>query len=313
MNSEFPIVFITPEQFADAQIEQLGSKDKFWFWRGKQKWLFKEARHIESPQETAISGEDWAEKIAAEIARLLGIPTATVELAEFNGRRGSATLNFTSPAQQLMHGNEVMAGFLEGYDPEVRFKQTSHTVENIIIAIRKMFPKANDHRLVLRQLASYMVLDSLIGNTDRHHENWGLLWQVHVEIDEVSEVSRMQMQYDVAPSFDHASSLGRELLDERRLDILSNQRIEHYVRKGRGGIYLNEGKKGANPLILVESMALQYPDYFQPTLEKLRTIQLYKLTDLLDRLPESRATETARNFAKEMLRVAYENLVRIGK
>ncbi len=72
------------------------------------------------------------------------------------------------------------------------------------------------------QLASYLVLDALIGNTDRHHENWGFLGQVLVNIDEVSEAARLVKQggYDIAPSFDHASSLGRELPDEKRIDIL---------------------------------------------------------------------------------------------
>lgn len=310
-NVPFTVIIVAPQQFAD--IEQLGSKDKFWFWRDGEKWLFKDAREIPTPDGPVPTGEDWAEKIAAEIAGLLGIPAARVELAESQGRRGSASLNFTTPAQQLMHGNEVMAGFLDGYDPEVRFKQTSHTVDNIIAAIRKMFPNANEHHVVLRQLASYMVLDALVGNTDRHHENWGLLWQVLVEIDDVSESARLDKQYDVAPSFDHASSLGRELLDAKRQEIMQQGRIEAYVRRGRGGIYLPGEKKGANPLALVESVADQYGVFFRPVLDTLRNVPLLELTGLLDNLPAGRATATARSFAKEMLRVAYEALVRIGK
>jgi len=78
-------------------------------------------------------------------------------------------LNFTTPAQQLMHGNEVMAGMLFGYDADLR-RQADHTVDNIIQAVTRMFPKPREHVAVLRQLASYLVLDALIGNTDRHHE-----------------------------------------------------------------------------------------------------------------------------------------------
>ncbi len=102
--------------------------------------LFKEALVITTPNGNVTTGEDWAEKVAAEIAHLLNIPAATVELANFAGRRGCASLNFTSPAQQLMHGNEVMAGYLKGYDPGMRFQQSSHTAENIITAIRAMLP-----------------------------------------------------------------------------------------------------------------------------------------------------------------------------
>lgn len=176
-----------------------------------------------------------------------------------------------------------------------------------------MFPSANEHYAVLRQLASYMVLDALIGNTDRHHENWGLLWQVLVQIDDVSESARLDKQYDVAPSFDHASSLGRELLDAKRLEILEQGRVAAYVRRGRGGIYLPGEKRGANPLALVESVADQYGVFFKPVLDALRAVPLLDLTDMLDKLPGGRATTTTRSFAKEMLRVAYEALVRIGR
>ena len=84
------------------------------------------------------------------------------------------------------------------------------------------------------------------------------------------------------------------------------------MRKGKGGIYLASGKKGANPLELVESVAIQYAAFFRPVLNTLRGVPLNEITEFLDRLPEDRATLTTRRFAKEMLRVAYEGLVRIG-
>ena len=60
-------------------------------------------------------------------------------------------------------------------------------------------------------MASYALLDGLIGNTDRHHENW-MVDYIYYQGDQ---------RYKVFPSFDHASSLGRELAEERRRDILS--------------------------------------------------------------------------------------------
>ena len=54
--------------------EQMGSKAKLWVLDDEgQRWLFKERRHDH--------GEDWAEKIAAETAALLGILHARIELA----------------------------------------------------------------------------------------------------------------------------------------------------------------------------------------------------------------------------------------
>jgi hypothetical protein len=50
------------------------------------------------------------------------------------------------------------------------------------------------------------MLDALIGNTDRHHENWGLVLQGTSDHQDLR----------LAPTFDHASSLGRNETDERR-------------------------------------------------------------------------------------------------
>jgi hypothetical protein len=309
--SFYPILHIDPAKVVGD--EQLGTKTKFWFERDGVRWLFKEAREITAPMGVVPTGEDWAEKVAAEIAHTLQISAAEVELAEFQGRRGCASRIFTNPSQQLMHGNEVLAGYVAGYDRDKRFRQSGHTLENIILAIRGMFPEEVESRTVLTRLASYLALDALIGNVDRHHENWGLLWQVRVEVNDFNETARLSKEYDVAPSFDHASSLGRELLDEKRGNLLRSGAVEGYVRKGRGGIYRQGEAHGANPLHLVALAARKYPDYFQPVLRMLLSVPLERLIEPLDRIPDERITSPARSFGKAMVAVAYEQLTKVAK
>jgi hypothetical protein len=55
---------------APEDVESSVSKQKFWFSDGQL--LFKEAREH--------SGEDWAEKISAEVARLLGFHMQSTNL-----------------------------------------------------------------------------------------------------------------------------------------------------------------------------------------------------------------------------------------
>jgi len=96
----FPIIDITADPVVSD--EQLGSKSKFWISRDNEKWLFKEAR--------ASTGEDWAEKIASEVARLIGLNAARVELAVYAERRGCLSLSFVLEDENLVHGNEILAG-----------------------------------------------------------------------------------------------------------------------------------------------------------------------------------------------------------
>ena len=293
----YPIVNIPLDAREDT--EQLGSKPKFWVLLGEQRWLFKEAR--------PDTGEDWAEKVAAELAVAIGVRAATVELAVYGGRRGCLSLNFVDVqgGQALVHGNEILALRVTGYDRGKVFRQSDHTLENIDAAIRKLFAPDRAEG-VLTELAGYLVLDALIGNTDRHHENWGLLLQVQTDPKAVT--------LSVAPSFDHASSLGRELRDERRKELLALDRVGWYLAKGRGGLFRGpEERHGENPLRFVQLAARAYPAYFRPTLLRVAQLPAVDIRRIIDALPEERASGPAKRFAQAMIVKAQASLTEILK
>jgi len=295
---DYPIVQVRPEDVVGD--EGMGSKPKFWFKRGGGQWLFKEAREG--------TGEDWAEKVVAEVARVAGISAATVELAEFQGRRGCACRSFTpTNAESLIHGNEILAGHVLGYDPRKKFHQSDHTLANIVEALRRMFPDPAHHDGVLADLGSYFVLDALVGNTDRHHENWGILTRARA-----LEEGAIEITMEVAPSFDHASSLGRELLDDGRQQFLAQGRVPAYVRRGHGAIFQSAmDRRGVNPLSLVESGAQSHPACFLPALQRLKGIQLENLQVTVNFVPANRMTEPAKTFAKAFIAYTYEVLTKL--
>ena len=216
----------------------MGSKAKFWYQPGEDstRWLFKYTR--------GNSGEHWSEKIAESVARLLDIPHARVELAVFDGNRGSVTESFIDGELELFHGNQILEMAVSEYDPDATFGQSDHTLENILppLALDYVFEKTDKGENAKLQFAEYAMLDGIIGNTDRHHENWGILWKWASEEQMVS----------LAPSFDHASSLGRELEDQRRAILLAENRVGRYSERGRGGIYwFQDDRRGPSPTTLV--------------------------------------------------------------
>jgi hypothetical protein len=283
----FPILQVNPDSLVGD--EQIGSKNKFWFARDKELWLFKYAREH--------TGEDWAEKVAAEIAGLIRVKAARVELADYLGRRGSASLSFVAENESLVHGNEILAGQIFGYDRQKRLKQSDHTFENIIAAIAKLVQGAQWYHELIKELANYLVLDALICNTDRHHENWGFLTTFGGSpADGATILIRM------APSFDHASSLGRELLDERAARILATSSISAYAERGHGGVYWKQGdRRGANPLQLVTLASEKFPDYFREALANVAHTPAKALLETLDEVPIFVMSESSRRFAKALL------------
>ena len=203
--------------------------------------------------------------------------------------------------EELVHGNQMLAGVVHGYDSENWYRQSSHTLANIWRVMDLYFVEPEAQVLGKSRIAEYMVLDALVGNTDRHHENWGLV---------LSRPQDKQWMGEVAPSYDHASSLGRELRDERRDGILAGNRVGDYVERGHGAIYWSEeDRRGPSPLELVRCATRSYPDLFRPALENLRRMDKGSLIDLVDRVPSNWMSASAREFAIAQL---HYNIVQLG-
>ncbi|MEA3412581.1 MAG: HipA domain-containing protein [Pseudomonadota bacterium] len=296
-DAPYRIIEIRPDWVLED--EAMGSKEKFWFREDDgPEWLFK------YPQPN--TGQHWAEKIAAEVADVLDILHARVELAVFQGVRGSATESFAREGRELYHGNQVLAGQLLDYDPGKQFRQSDHTLESIFAALDRVFEAPDAARRARERLAEYLVLDALIGNTDRHHENWGIL----------RKRTPSGWTGMVAPTFDHASSLGRELLDERpgkcRRRILEEDRLPQYAEKARGAIYWRSSdRKGISPLELVRRASDLHPGLFGPALNQLEKLEKDRLHQIMERIPEGWITELSKNFAVDLMCYNLEQLGRI--
>ncbi|MDX2227513.1 MAG: HipA domain-containing protein [Verrucomicrobiae bacterium] len=288
MSDSFPILEVTSEMRSD--VEQLGSKPKFWFKRNGENWLFKEARKN--------TGEDWSEKVASEIGRLLGLPTHYTELAVWQDRRGCAVKSFLPSDQSvLVHGNELLGGLITGYDKEKEWGQSDHTFDNIVTVIEALFPVGPKRYEASNRMVGYLVFDALVGNTDRHHQNWGVLIERHS-----GKVSQAIYTLQLAPTYDHGSTLGRELTDETRERHLKEGTLDHYIFKGRGGIYKDAiSKHGLSPIRLAEMLSERYPKYFIPWQKRVSELSGEALCEFLTRVPDTRITPVGRRFALAFL------------
>ncbi|CAA6800885.1 MAG: Unknown protein [uncultured Sulfurovum sp.] len=103
---------------ARDEMEQLGTKEKFWFYdENNNKKLFKIGR--------PGTGEDWSEKVAYELAQLLKIPCAKYELATWNKKQGTVSTSFVPEGTRLVHGNELLVAFHnDDYPKSVKYHLT---------------------------------------------------------------------------------------------------------------------------------------------------------------------------------------------
>ena len=285
MADYYPIIEVQAEWVLEP--ETLGGKQKFWYRQpgdDEPLWLFKYPR--------PDTGEHWAEKIAAEIAVHLEIPCARVELAIFQGARGSSAESFINDDQDLFHGNQILARHLGDYDPDQKFDQSGHTLKNIWLAFEQIFENPDGSDSAKARFAEFIVLDAIIGNRDRHHENWGVARR-HTEAGLVGYL---------AESFDHASSLGRELQDIRRDGLLANNRVSNYSERDGGGIYWSESdKNGPSPLELARLAYGEYPEILGVALAKVSRLDQEKLEDIFKGIRGEWMSQSARRFASQLI------------
>lgn len=291
MSDKYEIIEVNPEW--TVWPEEMGSKKKFWYQPREDPsslWLFKYPH--------GGAGQHWAEKIAAEVASLLQIPHAAVELATYNGAYGSVAKSFATGGRSLHHGNQLLEIVLHDYDGTMAYNQSSHTLTNIFKVLEQMFEQPEVRRSKL-QFAKYLVLDALVGNVDRHHENWGILsWR-----------DEGRWSVGLSPSFDHASSLGRELLDERRDQYLSEDRVKKYSERGRGAIYWSDHDRyGPSPVELVRKGIDSSPDIFGPALNHLNLLHERRISEIVSRVPESWMSSSAQQFAIALMCYNLEQL-----
>ena len=205
-------------QWTRDQDEQLGTKEKFWVRdRNDVPWLFKKGR--------AGTGEDWAEVICSRIADLLRLPHAEYKLGDYEGQRGVFTRSVldASRGDRLVHGNELIARVADHYPKELRGNTAEYTLQRVRQAlINPELPIVGE--AATYTFGGYLVFDCLVGNQDRHHENWAI-------------IIRGDGSAILAPSFDHAAGLACRLSDDERYARLSTRdsgyTVESFARSAR--------------------------------------------------------------------------------
>ena len=282
----FPIIAV-PDDAADLQ-EQLGTKPKFWF--GNKPSLFKEIREG--------TGEDWSEKVACELAELLGIPHAEYDLALWKGRRGVVSNSFLPSGGRLIHGNELLAKIVPQYPATKFFQVRQHSLRVVTTLVHASKPPIGfallpDIQTAVDVFIGYLMLDAWIGNQDRHHENWGLVLSKDGSVH-------------LAPSYDHASCLGRIETDIEKYERLTtkdkNRTVDYYIGKASSAFFASPtSKKSLSTLDAFKAAARSRPVAGLAWLKRLETVLPDQTEQILRLVPPERISEVAVHFAQRML------------
>ncbi|MCQ2127660.1 MAG: hypothetical protein MJZ06_09550 [Bacteroidaceae bacterium] len=179
--------------------------------------------------------EFWSEVIASEIGDTLGLDILHYDVAWKDDRLGCLSKSMIdSQKEELQEGYKWLTGFDAKYDINDKDAYTFQIIERLLTTRFKQ-------EGFIKDLIEIIVFDSIIGNGDRHQENWSII--VTNKLVDKSTIFRKRKPisetlYSFAPIYDSGSSMGRELTDEQVSQMLrDNAQLEAYVKRGQSEIH----------------------------------------------------------------------------
>ena len=225
--------------------------------------------------------EFWSEIIASQIGHSLGFDVVLYNVAYFKNEIGCISKSIID-----INNEELIEGYryiVEKYpDFQDNFRK-GHSFQKIIGALKKL---GLNH--CIQSVIKMIIFDAIIGNADRHSENWAVvisnkkLKEVISIVEKLPQFQKWIFQfklflrtkgrvtmskvhknfkkqfYNFSPLYDNGSSLGREL-GSKKIDELMNRDDEFrkFINKGKPDIRWNN--RNLNHFELVRTLNIDYP------------------------------------------------------
>lgn len=251
-----------------------GTRDKTIFFNNNDSFYFKTS--LKKDKKDYVY-EFWSEIVASQLGTLLRLPVLHYDIASFEDKIGCISQNMIETGKE-----ELIEGVRLVIEIDANFKFTckkNHHISKIIDSLKNK--GVGEYKLLVIEM---LLFDCIIGNTDRHSENWGLIknienlkvfenlsffqkiklyYKIHKRLGlSIKDAKRLcnYSMYRVAPFYDNGSSLARELGEQKILAMLqeNSTSFDSYYNGGKPDIKLRETK-----FSFLETIEILIQDYRQ--------------------------------------------------
>ena len=231
-----------------------------------------------------------SEKLRYEIAVCLKYPCARIELAkDENGTLG--VLNYDFILTPLTEHTDIVA-FL---NPNQMSRKEFYTISNI----KRNLDSLNKN--LFFEFLKIMIFDALVGETDRHEENWGL--------------TKKNNEYYISPLYDNGCSLLNKFKNEDYAQkyYQDNLLFENYILKSKTYIYKENSSKRYKHFELIEYLIELYPEEMKKEIKKLKELTNEKIEAIVNRIPVSLLTNMHKKYIIQYLKKRRDILLKMGE
>ncbi len=225
------------------------------------------------PDTGSITSEHVSEHIAYQLGTLLKVKTAQIDLGSYHGRQGCMSYLLNKQNEAIIEG----AMFISGRHPDYDVNEMRETNSGKYYCLDHIM-EVSESENIRGKWIQMMLFDYLIGNTDRHQNNWAILIRYAGEKEN-------RFYGKACPLYDNGSSL---------CCYVNNMMIESYLGKD---------KKRFESLVDSKSRSMIRLDGY----DKKRPTHREVVTYLLEKYPQAR--NIAREFCENLISLQISTLM----
>lgn len=216
--------------------------------------------------------EACSEKMAYEIAKILNYKCAKIELA-YDDEKNLGVLNYYFTKDNSLHND-----FVAYLNNNQKDRNCFYTIKNIKYILDNLDKK------LFKDFIKIMVFDALIGEQDRHEENWG--------------ITETNGKYSISPLYDNGASLLKKFQNDNTFKKYYNhiKDFDKYIKRSGTYIYKENSNEKYKHFELIEYLLCNYPFYVLPELKKLKKLSDVIIKNIVKKIPDELLTEKHKEY-----------------
>ncbi len=224
-------------------------------------------------REDYVCSEACSEKIAYELAKELGFECAKIDLAyDDDGKVGVLNYyfsdRFTSPHTDIV-------AYL---NKNLCERNSYYTISNIKLVLDDI------DKSLFSGFIRIMIFDALIGEQDRHEENWGIIEKLG--------------KFYISPLYDNGDSLLREFknIETARKYYEGIKNFDLYIERSKTMIYKENNKDRYKHFELIQYLFDKFPQLVIPEIEKLKVLTDKTIEKIINKVPDELLTNEHKKY-----------------